>query len=184
MTEVFISYSKDDRQHVKEVIAGLADRGVNTWWDQYVPSGVPWDEEILRQLGACEAIIVLARNGEIDVNMIAELGAARALRTKIIMVGFHDDMESKILVEQFAHHTVVGGTLETVINGICSALGKPQSSPASTRDKVPTETEIRNLAPYLRRLARTLTGDREKGDNIVIRTLEAIVADHNQFRAL
>jgi hypothetical protein len=58
MPGVFLSYSRVDAAIGRQVIAGLRALGVDCWWDEDLP-GVPWQEELERQINALTALVVI-----------------------------------------------------------------------------------------------------------------------------
>lgn len=58
-TDIFISYSREDREIAKQFAASLADEGFRVWWDAALHSGETFDEVIEKQLKAARAVVVL-----------------------------------------------------------------------------------------------------------------------------
>jgi hypothetical protein len=58
-TDIFISYSRDDREIAKQFAAGLSEEGFLVWWDAALHSGETFDEVIEKQLKAAKAVVVL-----------------------------------------------------------------------------------------------------------------------------
>lgn len=58
-TDIFISYSREDRDIAKQFAAGLTDEGFRVWWDAALHSGETFDEVIEEQLRAAKAVVVL-----------------------------------------------------------------------------------------------------------------------------
>lgn len=59
MHDVFVSYSKEDRNAAKRIAACLEREGFSVWWDAAIHSGETFDEVIERQLRAAKAAVVL-----------------------------------------------------------------------------------------------------------------------------
>jgi hypothetical protein len=58
-TDIFISYSREDREIAKKFAAALTDEGFRVWWDAALHSGETFDEVIEEQLRAAKAVVVL-----------------------------------------------------------------------------------------------------------------------------
>ena len=58
-TDIFISYSREDRARAHDFARALTDRGLNVWWDAALHSGENFDEVIEAQLKAAKAVLVL-----------------------------------------------------------------------------------------------------------------------------
>lgn len=59
MAQVFISYSRKDRDLAQRIADGLAADGMTVWWDRDIASGERWDKIIKRELDAAGAVVVL-----------------------------------------------------------------------------------------------------------------------------
>lgn len=58
-TDIFISYSREDREIAKRFAAALSSEGFCVWWDAALHSGETFDEVIEEQLRAAKAVVVL-----------------------------------------------------------------------------------------------------------------------------
>lgn len=58
-TDIFISYSREDRARAHDFARALTERGLNVWWDAALHSGETFDEVIEAQLNAAKAVLVL-----------------------------------------------------------------------------------------------------------------------------
>jgi hypothetical protein len=58
-TDIFISYSREDREIARRFAVGLSDEGFRVWWDAALHSGETFDEVIEEQLRAAKAVVVL-----------------------------------------------------------------------------------------------------------------------------
>jgi hypothetical protein len=58
-TDIFISYSREDRDRARTFADALASEGFHVWWDNALHSGETFDEVIERQLRAAKAVVVL-----------------------------------------------------------------------------------------------------------------------------
>lgn len=58
MTDVFLSYKRDDRAVVAQLAATLRDLGFAVWFDTSLSPGEVFSDEIDRQLQSCSAVLV------------------------------------------------------------------------------------------------------------------------------
>ncbi|HLK25182.1 MAG TPA: toll/interleukin-1 receptor domain-containing protein [Caulobacteraceae bacterium] len=58
MSGVFLSYSRADRVLAGQIVRGLRALGAEVWWDEDM-RGVDWQDELERQIGALDAVMVL-----------------------------------------------------------------------------------------------------------------------------
>ena len=59
MSEIFISYSREDRPRAEALARAFETRGWSVWWDQIIPAGKTFDEVIEEHLDATRCVIVL-----------------------------------------------------------------------------------------------------------------------------
>ena len=58
-TDIFISYSREDRAAARHFADSFAQEGFNVWWDAALRSGETFDEVIEKELRAAKAVVVL-----------------------------------------------------------------------------------------------------------------------------
>jgi len=58
MAEVFISYSQSDRGLVAPIAAGLAELGVDAWFDREILAGESFGAVIRARLSEAKAVLV------------------------------------------------------------------------------------------------------------------------------
>src|SRR5215470_8524055 len=59
MSDIFISYAREDEPLAKRLAAALADNGWSVWWDRDIPTGKNFDEVIEEQMRAARCIVVI-----------------------------------------------------------------------------------------------------------------------------
>jgi len=63
MTDVFISYKREDEARVAPIVEGLRAAGLSVWWDRDISGGEAWRQSISEQLEAARCVIVRAGEG-------------------------------------------------------------------------------------------------------------------------
>lgn len=58
MTDVFLSYKREDEVRVMRLVQALEKAGLQTWWDRGVPGGENWRANIQYALAAAKCVIV------------------------------------------------------------------------------------------------------------------------------
>lgn len=58
-TEIFLSYSREDRTAARHFAESFAQEGFSVWWDAALRSGQTFDEVIEKELRAAKAVVVL-----------------------------------------------------------------------------------------------------------------------------
>lgn len=111
VADIFISYSKPDRDKVAMLAAYLESEGWTVWWDRNLTAGEPYRDEIMRELVAARAVIALWTPSSIKSDFVrAEAGRAKAdgklIPVKTDDVGYGDiplpfgEMHTERLVRQ------------------------------------------------------------------------------------
>lgn len=59
MSDVFISYAREDRERAREIAQLIEERGFNVWWDRDLVPGESYTEVIETELDQAHAVIVL-----------------------------------------------------------------------------------------------------------------------------
>ena len=58
-TDIFLSYSREDRTAARHFAESFAREGFSVWWDAALRSGQTFDEVIEKELRAAKAVVVL-----------------------------------------------------------------------------------------------------------------------------
>ncbi|MDC8449801.1 MAG: SUMF1/EgtB/PvdO family nonheme iron enzyme [Nitrospira sp.] len=59
MSDIFISYSSEDKNRVQALARALERKGWSVWWDRHIPIGRSFDEVIEEALDASKAVVVV-----------------------------------------------------------------------------------------------------------------------------
>jgi TIR domain len=59
MSDVFVSYTREDEARVAAIVAGLESAGLSVWWDRAIPGGASWRQTIADRLDAARCVIVV-----------------------------------------------------------------------------------------------------------------------------
>ena len=59
MSDVFLSYSHEDRERVRPVVTQLEAQGWSIWWDRRILPGQRWEEQLHDELKNCRAVVVI-----------------------------------------------------------------------------------------------------------------------------
>ncbi|HXQ16422.1 MAG TPA: toll/interleukin-1 receptor domain-containing protein, partial [Caulobacteraceae bacterium] len=58
MSDVFISYKRENLAAVNRLVEGLRAEGIGVWWDQDIPPNAAWEATIEQQLAVAKVVIV------------------------------------------------------------------------------------------------------------------------------
>jgi len=71
VTEVFVSYSHEDRERVLSVVVKLQARGIDIWIDRYkIPGGSNWGQEIIEGIKACKVLLLMASDHSLNSDAV------------------------------------------------------------------------------------------------------------------
>src|SRR5215213_4308003 len=59
MSDVFISYAREDREKAKALAELFTEQGWTVWWDRNIPAGRSFDTVIEEQIAAAKCIVVM-----------------------------------------------------------------------------------------------------------------------------
>jgi len=82
MTDVFISYAREDSAQAERIARGLEAMGLSVFWDNEIPPGQTWADYIEGKLNQCTAAVVLWSEHSTKSQWVRE--EARMGRSKLI----------------------------------------------------------------------------------------------------
>jgi len=59
MSDIFLSYKREDELNVTRLVNALQKHELSVWWDRYLPGGEPWREGIETELAAAKCVVVV-----------------------------------------------------------------------------------------------------------------------------
>ena len=65
MKDVFISYSHKDKPFVRELVRQLEQSEISVWWDEELPPGHNWDDQIESALERAPSIVIVWSEGAV-----------------------------------------------------------------------------------------------------------------------
>ncbi len=72
MTDVFVSYSSQDRETAAMLVEVLKAQGWSVWWDRDIPAGSSWDDSIARGMNDARCMIVLWSPHSVTSRMVKD----------------------------------------------------------------------------------------------------------------
>ncbi len=92
MSDIFLSYQRDDRNRVKTLAEALERAGWSVWWDPHLRSGEHFDEVIERELKSAKCVIVVWSDRSIRSQYVKDEAAYALKLNKLIPIAI-DDVE-------------------------------------------------------------------------------------------
>jgi hypothetical protein len=66
MTDIFISYKREDEARVASIVEGLRGAGLSVWWDRDISAGDSWRQAISEHLESARCVIVVWSETSVD----------------------------------------------------------------------------------------------------------------------
>lgn len=112
--QVFISYSRDDRDYVSKLADWLEGHGTEVWFDHDVDIGTKWEEEIQKQLDdSTIVLVIMSKSAKRSEWVQREIDRAKQQQIDIIpvlleQVGMLDS------VDDLQFENVIGGQMPSL----------------------------------------------------------------------
>lgn len=90
MSDIFISYAREDRTRAEFLADLLAQRGWTVWWDRNIPAGKVFDEVIEAELDSAKCVIVLWSKASASSRWVKAEAAEGARRGILVPVSMED----------------------------------------------------------------------------------------------
>lgn len=89
MSDVFISYKREDKARVELLHALLLDLDVNVWFDAGIDVGAEWERRILEQIDAAQAMIVCWSFAAVSSHWVTREATVGLERNMLVPVMIH-----------------------------------------------------------------------------------------------
>src|SRR5262245_12600564 len=88
MSDIFISYSSEDRDRLLPLVEALRKTGWSVFWDRNIPAGRAWREVIGSELLGCRTIIVVWTKNSVTSDWVleeADIGMAKRILVPVLL---------------------------------------------------------------------------------------------------
>ncbi|MBK9946404.1 MAG: cadherin-like beta sandwich domain-containing protein [Nitrospira sp.] len=155
MSDIFISYAREDKPRVKSLAHALEKKGWSVWWDVRIPAGQSYEEVIEKALKTAKSVVVVWTENSVKSQFVKN-EAKRGLRRNVLIPAMLlEEVEIPLEFEhlQAAHlmdwrpgqeHPDFDQFIDDLIGIIGSPVMKSQGSPLSSA-KQTSEPEIEPL---------------------------------------
>jgi len=137
MSDIFISYAREDRGKAKALAELFQQQDWSVWWDRNIPPGRSFDEVIEEALGAAKCVVVLWSKNSASSDWVKG-EAAEALQRKILVPARIESANVPLEFRRLqtvdlsdwrgdAGHPELGGFLEAVAANIKGVVQRPVS---------------------------------------------------------
>ncbi|TMP95753.1 MAG: toll/interleukin-1 receptor domain-containing protein [Verrucomicrobia bacterium] len=135
MSDIFISYAREDRDEAKTLAELFQQQDWSVWWDRSIPPGRSFDEVIEEALGAAKCVVVLWSKNSASSDWVKS-EAAEGLHRKILVPVRIDSANVPLEFRRLqtvdlsdwkgdAGHLELGGILEAVAANIKGVVQRP-----------------------------------------------------------
>jgi formylglycine-generating enzyme required for sulfatase activity len=93
MSDIFLSYAREDRQRVRPFVDALIQEGWSVFWDIDIPPGSLWRKYLLENLEATRCFVVVWSKDSIESDSVVEEADEAKRLKKIIMPILLDDLD-------------------------------------------------------------------------------------------
>jgi hypothetical protein len=83
MSDIFISYAREDRPRAQQLAEAIANKGWEVWWDYSIAAGESFREVVEQKLGEAQVVIVLWSKSSVSSSFVLD-EAARAQRRNVL----------------------------------------------------------------------------------------------------
>jgi hypothetical protein len=91
MSDIFVSYSTEDRERARPIVDALTQKGWSVFWDRDVPPGKQWDDLLHVQLEQARCIVVLWSQYSIKSEWVRHEAGIGRFRHILVPVLLDDD---------------------------------------------------------------------------------------------
>ena len=131
MADVFISYSKTDRQHAEALANDLKLHGYTVWWDTTLYGGEDFHDVILQALDDAKAAIVIWSESSVKSHWVRGEAQHAQSQQKLIPTKFAKLRDTDIPLNFRALHTELLEDRDRILRAVERLAGKRAQSPAA-----------------------------------------------------
>jgi hypothetical protein len=102
MSDIFLSYSHQDRERVRPVVALLEAQGWAIWWDRTLLPGQHWEDQLREELKNCRAVVVVWTRNSVTSKWV-QLEASEGLKIDGLVPIQLDQFEAAPIPNDFKH---------------------------------------------------------------------------------
>ena len=93
MSDIFISYSSEDRDRILPLVDALEKTGWSVFWDRTIPAGKTWRQFIGSEIKACRSVVVVWTEKSVTSRWVEE-EAENGARREILIPVLFDKVEA------------------------------------------------------------------------------------------
>jgi len=135
MSDIFISYCRDDFDHVNRIVNKLQNKGFSIWWDKKIDPGKFYDEIIVEQINSAKCVLVFWSNRSVHSDWVKDEAEVAKNKKNLIPVliedvtlplGFGRIQTSNLI--NLSDHNNIEMELNKLYNAINNIIIKPTNN--------------------------------------------------------
>ena len=181
MSDVFVSYSSQDRARVVPLVQALERRGWTVWWDRKIDAGTAFDREIEAAIDEAKCIVVVWSESSVQSDWVrseASEGLNRGILAPVAIDPVRPPLAFRLT--QTVDLTVAGASLEPLIDAVRRHCPLANRAGRNASPFIGRAAELAHLEDLLRR-ARDgagalvlLSGEAGVGKTRLVKEAEAL----------
>ncbi len=144
MSDIFLSYSNEDRAIAKSIAEALEAQGCSVWWDRVIPPGRRFYEVIEQELEAAKCVIVLWSHKSVKSKWVNTEASEGDMRGVLVPVLIENDVKIPLafrLIEAAKlidwDETQPNPEFDLLLDSISNILGRPLCGDKQESNKKP-----------------------------------------------
>jgi hypothetical protein len=157
MSDIFISYAREDREIAGRLAGALEAAGWSVWWDSKLRAGTPFDRVIERELDAAASVIVLWSEHSAASEWVQHEATAAADRGVLVPARI-DEARLPLAFRRHQAADLIGWEgdsrhpgYKAILEAVANLVGAPPSAPA--KDLASLRVPASSFDRRLRRLS-------------------------------
>ena len=132
MSDIFISYSSQDRGRIQPIVQALESKGWSVWWDREIPIGRTFDEVIEEAIDEAKCVVVIWTEASVSSKWVRTEAGEGEERGILIPVLF-DDVKVPLAFRRIEMAQLVNWDgvsdhpeMDVLMNSITGLIGQPE----------------------------------------------------------
>ena len=152
MSDIFLSYSNQDRERARPIVSALEQEGFSVWWDRKIGPGKSYEEVIEAAIDAAHVVVVLWSSTSVTTDWV-KVEANEGLSRKVLVPALIDAVRPPIAFRMIQAARLIGwpeepGTREefrNLVDAVRSLVPTP-AAPAGRPSDLAAKDQIDNSA--------------------------------------